>query len=111
MPEVPLHEDIEPAPAIPPEKLATLPSKVRRWLDRMGPFEFRHAPVDGHGPRDELNPPKRPPYPRVWFRLAEKVGDAPELPPPLPAHPSDFQLPGPATFPHGTGHYQPTSQK
>src|SRR3546814_7836440 len=53
MHEVPRPEDIEPAPAIPPEKLATLPSKVRRWLDRMGPFEFRHAPVDGHGPRDE----------------------------------------------------------
>ena len=74
MPEVPKPEDIDPAPAIPPEVLATLPTKVQRWLDRMGPFEFRHV-----YPRDELNPPKRPPFQQVWFRLSEKVGDAPEL--------------------------------
>src|SRR5690348_18161893 len=51
MPEVPKPEDIDPAPAIPPEKLALLPTKVQRWLDRAGPFEFRHV-----YPRDELNP-------------------------------------------------------
>src|SRR5690606_4912974 len=49
MPEVPRPEDIEPAPLLPPEKLAALPIKVQRWLDRMGPFEFRHV-----YPRDEL---------------------------------------------------------
>src|SRR3546814_13405652 len=76
----------------------------------MGPFEFRHAPVDGHGPRDELNPPKRPPYQRVWFRLAEKVGDAPELHRALLAYASDFQLLGTATFPHGISYYQPNVQ-
>ena len=110
MPDVPRPEDIEPAPAIPPEKLATLPSKVRRWLDRMGPFEFRHAPVDGQGPRDELNPPRRPPYQQVWFRLAEKVGDAPELHRALLAYASDFQLLGTATFPHAISYYQPNVQ-
>src|SRR3546814_20686543 len=61
MPDVPRPEDIEPAPAIPPEQLATLPSKVRRWLDRMGPFEFLPAPVDGPGPRDKPNTPQPPP--------------------------------------------------
>ena len=102
MPEVPRPEDLEPAPAIPPEKLAQLPIKVQRWLDRQGPFEFRQV-----YPRDELNPPKRPPYQQVWFRLSAPVGDAPELHRALLAYASDFHLLGTATFPHGISYYQP----
>jgi acyl-CoA thioesterase II len=105
MPEVPRPGDIEPATAIPPEQLATLPTKVQRWLDRMGPFEFRHV-----YPRDELRPPKRPPFQQVWFRLASKVGDAPELHRALLAYASDFHLLGTATFPHGISYYQPNVQ-
>ena len=102
MPEVPMPEDLEPAPPLSAEALARLPTKVQRWLDRQGPFEFRHV-----YPRDELNPPKRPPYQQVWFRLAEKVGDAPELHRALLAYASDFHLLGTATFPHGISYYQP----
>ncbi|MBB1472706.1 MULTISPECIES: acyl-CoA thioesterase II [unclassified Luteimonas] len=105
MPEVPSPDDIEPAPGVPEAVLATLSTKVRRWLDRSGPFEFRHV-----YPRDELNPPKRPPYQQVWFRLAEKVGDAPELHRALLAYASDFHLLGTATFPHGISYYQPNVQ-
>ena len=105
MPEVPRPEDLDPAPAIPPDVLAKLPTKVQRWLDRQGPFEFRHI-----YPRDELNPAKRPPYQQVWFRLSEKVGDAPELHRALLAYASDFQLLGTATFPHGISYYQPNVQ-
>ena len=105
MPEVPKPEDIAPAHAVPPEVLAKLPTKVQRWLSRMGPFEFRHV-----YPRDELNPPKRPPYQQVWFRLSEKVGDAPELHRALLAYASDFHLLGTATFPHGISYYQPNVQ-
>ncbi len=105
MPDVPKPEDLEPAPAIPPEKLALLPTKVQRWLDRAGPFEFRHV-----YPRDELNPPKRPPFQQVWFRLTERVGDAPELHRALLAYASDFHLLGTATFPHGISYYQPNVQ-
>jgi len=104
-PEVPRPEDIEPAQPIPPEVLETLPIKVQRWLDRMGPFEFRHV-----YPRDELKPPKRPPYQQVWFRLAERVGNAPELHRALLAYASDFHLLGTATFPHGISYYQPNVQ-
>ncbi|GAA5011028.1 acyl-CoA thioesterase II [Pseudoluteimonas lycopersici] len=102
MPEVPKPEDLAPAPAIPLDVLAKLPTKVQRWLDRTGPFEFRHI-----YPRDELNPTKRPPFQQVWFRLSEKVGDAPELHRALLAYASDFQLLGTATFPHGISYYQP----
>jgi len=105
MPEVPKAEDIQPSPAVPEQVLAKLPTKVQRWLSRMGPFEFRHV-----YPRDELNPPKRPPFQQVWFRLSERVGDAPELHRALLAYASDFQLLGTATFPHGISYYQPNVQ-
>ena len=105
MPEVPRPEDIEPTPPITAELLATLPTKVQRWLDRMGPFEFRHV-----YPRDELRPPKRPPFQQVWFRLTERVGDAPELHRALLAYASDFHLLGTTTFPHGISYYQPNVQ-
>lgn len=105
MPEVPKPEDIEPSVALLPEELAKLPAKVQRWLSRMGPFEFRHIYS-----RDELNPPKRPPFQQVWFRLAERVGDAPALHRTLLAYASDFYLLGTATFPHGISYYQPSVQ-
>ena len=106
MPEVPQPEDIAPAPPVPPEVMATLPTKVQRWLSRGGPFEFRHV-----YPRDELNPPKRPPYQQVWFRLRENVGDIPaELHQALLAYASDFHLLGTATFPHGISYYTPNVQ-
>lgn len=105
MPEVPRPEDIEPAPAVPAEVMVTLPPKVQRWLSRRGPFEFRHV-----YPRDELNPPKRPPFQQVWFRLTEPVGDAPELHHALLAYASDFQLLGTANYPHGISYYQPNVQ-
>jgi acyl-CoA thioesterase-2 len=105
MPEVPQPEDIAPTGEVAPDVLATLPTKVQRWLSRQGPFEFRHV-----YPRDELNPPKRPPYQQVWFRLGEKVGDAPELHRALLAYASDFHLLGTATFPHGISYYHPNVQ-
>jgi acyl-CoA thioesterase-2 len=105
MPEVPKPDDLEPAPALPPEVMASLPTKVQRWLSRMGPFEFRHV-----YPRDELKPPKRPPFQQVWFRLGERVGDAPELHRALLAYASDFHLLGTTTFPHAISYYQPDVQ-
>ena len=105
MPEVPRPDDLPNAEAVPDGVLATLPTKVQRWLDRAGPFEFRHV-----YPRDELNPPKRPPYQQVWFRLAERIGDAPELHRAMLAYASDFHLLGTANFPHGISYYQPGVQ-
>jgi acyl-CoA thioesterase-2 len=105
MPEVPQPEDIEPNRPLPAEVLERLPIKVQRWLSRGGPFEFRHV-----YPRDELNPPKRPPYHQVWLRLSEPVGDAPELHQALLAYASDFHLLGTATFPHGISYYHPHVQ-
>ena len=105
MPEVPKPEDLDPSPSLTAEQMLKLPTKVQRWLTRQGPFEFRHV-----YPRDELNPPKRPPFQQVWFRLSERVGDAPELHRALLAYASDFHLLGTATFPHGISYYQPDVQ-
>ena len=106
MPQVPDPDDIAPTEPLPPEVLATLPSKVQRWLNRAaGPFEFR--PVH---PRNELHPARQPPFNQVWFRLGERVGDGPELHRALLAYASDFHLLGTATFPHGISYYQPDVQ-
>ena len=105
MPTVPPPEDIDPVPAPTPEQLAQLPPKAQRWLNRVGPFEIR--PVY---PRDDLRPPKRPPFQQVWFRLGAPVGDSPVLHQALLAYASDFHLLGTATFPHGINYYQPNVQ-
>jgi acyl-CoA thioesterase-2 len=105
MPEVPQPEDVEPTHSPEPDVLATLPEKMQRWLSRMGPFEMR--PIY---PRDEVKPPKRPPYQQVWFRLNGKVGDDNEMHRALLCYASDFYLLGTSTFPHGISYYQPNVQ-
>jgi len=110
MPDVPAPEDIAPQDPLPGEVLAKLPVKVQRWLDRSGPFEFRHVIAPGESRRDELHPRKRPPFQQMWFRLTGPVGDAPALHRALLAYASDFQLLGTATFPHGISYYQPNVQ-
>ena len=102
MPVVPAADDLPALPPIDAAVLARLSPKLKRWLDRGGPFVFRHV-----YPRDELNPSKRPPFQQVWFKLAERIGDAAELHHAMLAYASDFHLIGTATFPHGISYYQP----
>ncbi|GAA0704255.1 acyl-CoA thioesterase II [Dokdonella soli] len=101
MPAVPKPEDIEPTAPLPAEELAKLPPKLQRWFGRSGPFEFRHV-----YPRDELNPPKRPPFQQVWFRLSHKIDANPALHRALLAYSSDFHLIGTTMFPHGISFLQ-----
>jgi acyl-CoA thioesterase-2 len=105
MPELPQPEDVQPTVAPTPDIMAKLPAKMQRWLSRMGPFELRPS-----YPRDEIKPPKHPPYQHVWFRLDGKIGDEPELHRALLAYASDFYLLGTTTFPHGISYYQPNVQ-
>ncbi|WP_066097444.1 acyl-CoA thioesterase II [Xanthomonas massiliensis] len=105
MPPVPMPEDLPPTPPVAPDVLERLPEKVRRWLQRGGPLEFRHV-----HPRDELHPQKRPPAHQLWVRLNESVGDDPRLNQALLAYTSDFHLLGTATFPHGISYYMPNVQ-
>jgi acyl-CoA thioesterase-2 len=102
MPVVPRPDELEPAPEIDPATLSHMPAKLQRWMASKGPFEFRHV-----YPRDELKPPKRPPYQHVWMRLTERIGDSPELHRAMLAYASDFHLIGTATLPHGISYLQP----
>ena len=70
MPDVPSPDDLAEPEPIAPEVLANIPVKLQRWITRKGPFEFKHV-----YPRDELKPPKRPPFQHVWFRLSDRIGD------------------------------------
>jgi len=104
-PAVPAPEDLESIIVPSAEVMAKLPPMMQRWLSRQLPFEVR--PVY---PRDELKPPKRPPYQQVWFKLIDRVEDTPLLHRALLAYASDFHLLGTATLPHGVSYYQPNVQ-
>ena len=96
MPAVPKPDDLAPPSPLPADELAKLPPMLQRWFGRAGPFEFRHV-----YPRDDLNPPKRPPFQQVWFRLSSNAPDNPALHRALLAYSSDFHLIGTTMFPHG----------
>lgn len=102
MPSVPFAEELEPPEPYEQEQLQKLPPKIRRWLERGGPFEFR--PVH---PRDEFNPQKQPPYQHVWLKLQCPVDVSPLMHRALLAYASDFHLIGTTTFPHGLSYWQP----
>ncbi|MBS0583399.1 MAG: acyl-CoA thioesterase II [Proteobacteria bacterium] len=96
MPDVPQAEALPPRKMRSPEELEKLPPKLQRWLGSKGPFELRYVE-----PRDEINPGKLAPVQHVWFRLVDRIGDAPALHRAMVAYASDFNLIGTALLPHG----------
>jgi len=99
---VPKPEDLPQVDIVPADELDKIPAKRKRWLNKDGPFEFRHV-----HPRNELNPTRQPPTQNVWFRLVDRVPDSPVLHRSLLAYASDFHLIGTATFPHAISYLQP----
>lgn len=96
MPEVPAPEEL-PDFSRPPEEIAArLPEKLRRFLLRERPFEFR--PVEK---TDFLRPAKGPAQQRVWFRTVDRLPDDEILHRCLLAYVSDFGLLSTAARPHG----------
>ena len=95
-PDVPNPDEIGNRTPLPEETLDHLPEKMRRWIDRFGPFEFRRVRS-----YDPLRPVPQPPHQQVWFRLNGEVPDDPLLHCALLAYLSDFHLIGTATLPHG----------
>ncbi|MFA7322077.1 MAG: acyl-CoA thioesterase II [Dokdonella sp.] len=102
MPLVPKPEGLPQVDIVPADELDKIPAKRKRWLNKDGPFEFRHV-----HPRNELNPTRQPPTQNVWFRLVDRVPDSPVLHRSLLAYASDFHLIGTATFPHAISYLQP----
>ncbi len=95
-PDVPGPEDLGLETEMPEQELEHLPQKLRRWLDRFGPWEFRM--VRGHNPLERV---PKPPFQEFWFRLNGDPGDDPLMNRALLAYLSDFHLIGTATLPHG----------
>ena len=78
------------------QELMHLPQKLRRWLERFGPWEFRR--IRGHDPLESV---PKPPFQEIWFRLNGDPGNDPLMNRALLAYLSDFHLVGTATLPHG----------
>jgi acyl-CoA thioesterase-2 len=95
-PDVPGPDDIEHPMSLDEDAMKRLPPKIRRWIKRCGPFDFRHV-----GGYDPVNPKPTRPFQKIWFRLNGKLPDDPVLHRALLAYISDFNLVGTATLPHG----------
>jgi acyl-CoA thioesterase-2 len=89
MPQVPAPEALPDSAGPPPEVLARLPERVRRFFEQPRPFEFRTVQ-----PIDYLRPRRSAPAREIWFRTVDAVGDDEMLHRRLLAYVSDFFLLG-----------------
>jgi len=96
MPDVPLPEGLSDRHALTADKLEKIPDKLRRWVTRKGPFEFRPVVV-----LDPIDPPKQPPTQQVWMRCRDRVDGPLALHRAMLAYVSDYYLIGTACLPHG----------
>ena len=96
----------------PPEKLKALheyardlpdgvPMKLRRFLTKKRPFEFRPVRALNFEQREKL-----PPVSHVWIRAVGKLPDDLPLHQNLLAYVSDYELLGASTLPHGLSFVQ-----
>jgi acyl-CoA thioesterase-2 len=101
MPDVPMPETLSSESNIPEESLKSIPSLLRRWFTRTGPFDFR--PVNKS---NIFNPQPQPPFANIWFRLNTCIDVPDYMHRALMAYASDFHLVGTATLPHGISFVQ-----
>jgi len=99
MPEAADPETLHDAGRLSPELLAKLPDKIRRFMLRDRPFEFRLAHAI-----DFAHPHKAPPVQHVWLRAVDRLPDDDRLHRCLLAYISDYNLLNTATLPHGTSY-------
>jgi acyl-CoA thioesterase II len=103
MPQVSAPESLADSSAPPPQLLARLPERVRRFFEQPRPFEFRTV-----RPIDYLNPRREAPAREIWFRAVGTLPDDEMLHRRLLAYVSDFFLLDTATLPHGTSLLRPS---
>jgi acyl-CoA thioesterase-2 len=103
MPRVPAAETLSDYAGPPPDVLARLPERLRRFFAQPRPFEFRMVqPIDYREPRPER------PVRQMWFRAVARLPDDEMLHRRLLAYVSDFFLLDTATLPHGTSFLRPS---
>jgi acyl-CoA thioesterase II len=103
MPQVPPPESLEHAAGPPPEVMARLPERLRRFFEQPRPFEFRTVQ-----PIDYLQPRRTEPSREIWFRAVDRLPDDEMLHRRLLAYVSDFFLLDTATLPHGSSLLRPS---
>jgi acyl-CoA thioesterase II len=103
MPQVPPPERLADPGGPPPQLLARLPERVRRFFEQPRPFEFRTVQ-----PIDYLHPRREAPAREIWFRAVGALADDEMLHRRLLAYMSDFFLLDTATLPHGTSLLKPS---
>ena len=96
MPQVAGPEGLPDVRELPPDVLAKVPEKMRRFLTHERPFEFR--PVE---PIHVVMPPRAAPVRHIWLKTVAKLPDNPDLHRNVLAYVSDYQLVSTATLPHG----------
>jgi acyl-CoA thioesterase-2 len=95
MPDVPEPDGLKDLTHLAADVLDKIPVKLRRFMTRQRPFEFR--PVE----TQSFNEPKKlPPYKNVWIRAVDTLSDETALHQNLLTYVSDFELVATATLPH-----------
>ena len=102
MPPVPPPDSLPPADGPPPQLMARLPERVRRFFELPRPFEFRAVQ-----PIEYVQPRRQAPAREIWFRAVGDLPDDEMLHRRLLAYVSDFFLLDTATLPHGTSLLRP----
>jgi acyl-CoA thioesterase-2 len=103
MPQVPPPENLAESGGPPPQVLARLPERVRRFFEQPRPFEFRTVQ-----PIEYLRPRREAPARDVWFRAVGALPEDEMLHRRLLAYVSDFFLLDTATLPHCTSLLTPS---
>jgi acyl-CoA thioesterase II len=97
MPQVPPPEQLPDMLEMLRPMVDMLPERVRRFVEKPRPFEFRMVqPLP-----NLIEPSKHPPARQVWFRLPDRVPDDESLHRRLLAYVSDYYLLDTAVLPHG----------
>ncbi len=101
MPRVPEPEELRSKAELNQQAAQNAPEKVRSFLLRQLPIEFR--PVR---PTDPLHPQPQPPRQQMWLRAVGPLPDDPQIHQAILAYASDFPLLGTALLPHGLSFLQ-----
>ncbi|HVY64016.1 MAG TPA: acyl-CoA thioesterase II [Gammaproteobacteria bacterium] len=97
MPSVPPPEELPDMLEMLRPIVDRLPERVKRFVEKPRPFEFRLVqPLPSL-----IEPSRHPPARQVWFRLPDKIPDDESLHRRLLAYVSDYYLLDTAVLPHG----------
>ena len=96
MPDVPGPDELKDLTEVAQDLPEKIPLKMRRYLTKKRPFEFR--PVE---PLNLTAPAKLPPRKHCWIRAVDRLPDERALHQNLLAYVSDYELLGASTLPHG----------